>query len=986
MKNLSGKKTGYSFITFINGKRRPFLFYSFLFLNSFTIHAQSVHKTGNRKIPQSLEQQVNQTLRKNSQQLQLIENNGQESLPAEVVAYFTSSHETVFIEKDRLRIIITQRASRVVGPVNQKDKTEAGNGLPASYHANTFSILFKGAKGFSSLQKSGLLPVKRFFTGNNGLNRTAVSAGCYAEIVLKDLYEGIDLRLYSQENGHLEFDWIIWPGADPDRIRMSFSGQKELKISPHGHLEIGLPMGIFNMHLPESYMVTSSGKQLLPVQFTQNQPGEIGFKGMHRNSTYPQVIDPDLLWGTYFDGGQAGFDEYLYAIEYSVDSQLIYCAGAVNLQLSLVYATALHAGYDSTFAASKDALIYTLTKDGQFVHTITYLGGSGEDVAIGLSLSPSFVYVSGYTASSNFPITKVSNGGFPAFDSVYHGANDGFVAVFSPALDKLIYCSYLGGDGADNALTIRALSDSVFYISLSAKDTLPEAVPDYTAAFADSIFEGNSEAWIGKFSSFNQLIFGTYIGGNNDDLVNDFQVLSDGSIVFAGNTKNITEINETIPDNASGQEALFGKIHVPLNGSVSFDIIDKFGGSNNDLAWGIFNLGDSVSMVVGETNSSNFPLGSGPVFQNTKAGNYDGFIAKIYNNGGPGYKATFTGGSDEDILVSIRPVTVNNRIALLGWGTTASSDLSTRNFNSGTFYSNANRGGLDMMFVICDMNLKSKYYLSYIGGSANDYLGITGAPVGSNHLFYNSPDSALYLGTTTHSSQTTHTPLFVGRGIADILNNGVPVFDELKGNSNNDTHVIIAISTRALFSILPLKWVDYQIRSLADCGTLLQWTTTNNEYVSQYHIERSTDGVHFTTLDAVQPATGNSGQYFIAQSAGQSLHFFYRINAVESDGKSNYSAVLKSRSCGPGKPLISIYPSIVHHSLTIAGLESVTGGISRFQLTDAAGRIVQETVIPAGTYSREITLHPAVTSGLYFVSVRTGTGSILYSGKIIVQH
>jgi hypothetical protein len=290
-----------------------------------------------------------------------------------------------------------------------------------------------------------------------------------------------------------------------------------------------------------------------------------------------------------------------------------------------------------------------------------------------------------------------------------------------------------------------------------------------------------------------------------------------------------------------------------------------------------------------------------------------------------------------------------------------------------------------MMFVICDMNLQSKYYLSYIGGSANDYLGITGAPVGSNHLFYNSPDSALYLGTTTHSSQTTHTPLFVGRGIADVLNNGVPVFDELKGNSNDDTHVIIAISTRALFSILPLKWVDYQVRTLADCGTLLQWTTTNNEYVGQYIIERSTDGIHFTPLDAVQPLTGNSGQYSIVPQQGTAGKYFYRVNAVETDGKANYSAVLQSRNCGSDKPLVSIYPSLVRQSFTISGLESLAEGATRFQLTDAAGRVVQESTITAGTYAREITLNPDLTSGLYFVLIHSGAGQIRYTGKIIVQ-
>jgi len=599
----------------------------------------------------SLEEQVRKTLRKNSQRLQLIENNGQEGLPAEVLAYFISAHETVFIEKNRLRVVIAERDETATSTPKSLNKSRAGMDIPSAYHTNSFSILFTGSKGFASLVKSQPLPVKRNYTNYNLLNKSAISAISYAELTLKEIYPGIDLRLYSQENGQLEFDWIIWPGADPDRIRMQFEGQRQLSVSPAGHLEISLPMGRFDMHLPESYLVMPGGKKNKQVKFVQEAPGMIRFSGMQRNNHFAQVIDPDLLWGTFFDGGNASFDEYLYAIEYSVDSQLVYCAGAVNMQVSLLYTAALANGHDSTFAASTDALIYTLTKNGQFVNNITYLGGSGADVAIGLSLSQSFVYVCGSTASVNFPVTKLSDGRTQAFDTVYHGNTDGFIAVFTPALDTLIYASYLGGDGTDKALTVRALADSVYCISLTSKDTLPETGPDYTVSFADSIFDGNSEAWIGRFRSFDTLRFGTYIGGDNDDLVNDFQVLSDESIVFAGSTRNITEVNETIPDNATGQEALFGKMLVPPTGNVVFDIIDKFGGSNNDLAWGVFNLGDSVSMVVGETNSTNFPLGSGPVFQNTRAGNYDGFIAKIYNNGGAGYKATFNRGFSGRLFV-----------------------------------------------------------------------------------------------------------------------------------------------------------------------------------------------------------------------------------------------------------------------------------------------------------------------------------------------
>jgi hypothetical protein len=123
----------------------------------------------------------------------------------------------------------------------------------------------------------------------------------------------------------------------------------------------------------------------------------------------------------------------------------------------------------------------------------------------------------------------------------------------------------------------------------------------------------------------NTLRFGTYIGGTNADLVNDFRVLSNGDVVFVGNTFGITEVNPSVPNDAFGREVLFGKIKVPASGAVSFDIIDKIGGSGEDFGWGIYSLGDSVSVLVGQTGSPDFPLRCASI-SNVNKGNYDGLL------------------------------------------------------------------------------------------------------------------------------------------------------------------------------------------------------------------------------------------------------------------------------------------------------------------------------------------------------------------------
>lgn len=982
-----------SIVVWTKARKQPVTFLLltaiFCLINSSSLLAQTqtAAKYSSSLPDPSLEKTVRNTLKKNCSELQLVENNGQSGLTSSVVAYFTSANEMVFVEKDRLRILVAEQTGKNKEQKTPNDKSLIGEQQSKRFHYNSFEIVFKGSKGFTSMEKISPFVTQRNFIHLEKGMADSKQAASYGEIILKNVYDGIDLRLYSQENGQLEFDWIIWPGAHAELVKLEFKGQKKLLLSATGNLQVQLAMGNFNMRLPESYYVTPQGKKKVQVRFAKQGNNTVHFTGWgQQDKKYPLVIDPDLLWGTFFDGGNTNFDEYLYSIQFNYNNDLIYCAGAASMQVSTAYAAAFSDSYDSTFAATPDALVYAVTKDGQFVKYITYLGGTAADVGIGISVSTNFIYLCGYTASIDFPVTLLADTLYPAFDSVYRTGDDGFVAIFNLKLDTLHYCSYIGGKGTDKALTIRAVADSVYYVSLASTDTLPVASPNYIVEYADSIFSGNSEAWIGKFSSFNVLNFGTYIGGNNDDLVNDFQVLSNGDIVFTGNTRNITEINGTIPNNTSGQEALYGRIHVPASGPVSFDILDKFGGSNNDYGWGIYSLGDSVSIVVGQTNSSNFPIGPDPVFQSTRDGQIDGFIAKIYNDGSPGYKATFTGGSDDDILVGVRPVVVNNTVALLAWGTTASNDLITRNFNSGTFYSNLNAGGLDMMFVICDMNFFTKYYLSYVGGSSNDYLGITGAPVGSNHLFYNDADSVLYLGTTTHSSQTTHSPLFVGRGPADVFNSGVPVFDQTKNNSNNDTHVIIAISTRGLFAVLPLCWEMIKAELLPDCSTMLSWKTSNEEKLRHYTIERSSDGINFSAIGSV---SRQNGDYTFTDRTVTAVadKIYYRVAAVDIDGHITYSSTQLLRTCNSKNGSLTVYPTVIQQTFNITGEYPAVVKEVTVQVIDVNGKKLFETQRQALTGTQSFVLDKNPAAGSCFVVVRdTETGNLLLTKKILIRN
>ena len=51
----------------------------------------------------------------------------------------------------------------------------------------------------------------------------------YNNVVLKNLYEGIDIRYYS-DNGSLKYDLIVHPGADISKIKLNYRGVNSLNI------------------------------------------------------------------------------------------------------------------------------------------------------------------------------------------------------------------------------------------------------------------------------------------------------------------------------------------------------------------------------------------------------------------------------------------------------------------------------------------------------------------------------------------------------------------------------------------------------------------------------------------------------------------------------------------------------------------------------------------------------------------------------------
>lgn len=95
-----------------------------------------------------------------------------------------------------------------------------------------------------------------------------------------------------------------------------------------------------------------------------------------------------------------------------------------------------------------DAFLFRLDPTGVAISFSTYFGGSADDKAYGVALDGSGnAYLTGVTTSNDFPVTKT------AFQRTRVGGVDAFVAKFSSS-GNLTYSTYLGGSGNDEGFAI----------------------------------------------------------------------------------------------------------------------------------------------------------------------------------------------------------------------------------------------------------------------------------------------------------------------------------------------------------------------------------------------------------------------------------------------------------------------------------------------------------------------------------------------------
>ncbi|WP_413935427.1 SBBP repeat-containing protein [Nitrospira sp. BLG_1] len=431
-------------------------------------------------------------------------------------------------------VLVLQQREPTRGPAQRKRGKPTARPEPPTSRQAVVRMTLDGANPTPALDGTEPLPgIVNYFIGNDPAKwRTNIPT--YAKVQYQEVYPGIDLAYYGNQ-GTVEYDFIVAPGADPDQIKLAFEGASDIQVADSGDLLLATAVGEVRVQKPLVYQLDPDGhKTLVAGHYLVEQKAahlrsssnpsvlstrysalpHIGIQLAAYDRTKPLVIDPVVLYSTYLGGsdndGGAGI---------AVDgSGQAYVTGVTQ---SRDFPTLQASQPALGGAEAPDAFVTKFTATGVLLYS-TYLGGSHEDRGFGIAVDGSGqAYVTGVTQSRDFPTLQASQ---PALGGAE--APDAFVTKFT-ATGALAYSTYLGGSDGDEGYGIAVDGSGQAYVTgiTTSFDfpTLQASQPDFGG--------GRGDMFVTKFTAAGALAYSTYLGGsaNEEAFVFTVGIAVDGS-------------------------------------------------------------------------------------------------------------------------------------------------------------------------------------------------------------------------------------------------------------------------------------------------------------------------------------------------------------------------------------------------------------------------------------------------------------------------
>ncbi len=617
--------------------------------------------------------------------------------------------EVAFVSRGSNYVLLLGRRDAVLSlAVGDRHGASARGRRPTPKTA-ALRVRFVNASPRPQVSGEDRLPGKsNYFIGSDPAKwRTDIPT--YARVRYREIYSGVDLVYYGDQ-GHLEYDFVVSPAADPSVVRLAFDGARGMRVDERGNLrlQIGDDREVV-FRAPMSFQIVDGERRIVPSHyklFGRGNAGpigygaEVGFELAEYDPTLPLIIDPVLSYSTFL--GSTGDDIARGIAMYPQGGSFVYVAGDTisvpGTNPDFPRTTLFPAQVPNP--APPNIFVTKLDASGTLLYS-TFIGGTAIDVAEGIAVDATgTAYLTGYTNSTDLPAASNSYRG---------GLFDAFYVALAPAGNALVFSRYVGGSDNDAAygIAIRHVGSSwngyitgqtqsidfrtagnppgafVLPVSASGNTALPTLIggsstlgrglavgPNGNAfvtgvtttsgfatpgAFQPNYGGGNSDAFVSQVTTAGGIVYTTFLGGVGDDEGYGIAVDGAGNAFVTGATTS-----SDFPVDPGAYQATFNgagpstsdAFVTRLNASGSGLLYSTFlGGSGTDAGRGI--AGDDVgnAYVGGWTNSSNFPIAD-PISPGCD-GLTDAFVTKMNALGTGLIWSNCLGGTDYDDLAGL---------------------------------------------------------------------------------------------------------------------------------------------------------------------------------------------------------------------------------------------------------------------------------------------------------------------------------------------
>ncbi len=332
------------------------------------------------------------------------------------------------------------------------DGSESPDKSSSTSRPGALQMQFAGANPTAQPAGMGMLPGRSNYFRGNDPSQWRRDVPQFERVRYSQIYNGVDLIFYGNQQ-QLEYDLVVAPGANPNVVLLSFEGAESLRLDDHGDLVVQTAGEELIQHKPVVYQQASEPSGALRVlrgDYQLKGKNRVAFVVSDYDPRQPLVIDPTIIFSKTI-GGKDEDRSFAVAVDSAGNSYITGLTFSLDFPTVNPLQAALARGYD--------AFVTKLSPTGAILYS-TYLGGSGDDIGLGIAVdSAGNAYITGSTQSKNFPVAN-------AFQSANAGGfTDAFITKLNPSGNALVFSSYLGGTDQEKGTSIAVDGSGAAYVT-----------------------------------------------------------------------------------------------------------------------------------------------------------------------------------------------------------------------------------------------------------------------------------------------------------------------------------------------------------------------------------------------------------------------------------------------------------------------------------------------------------------------------------------